>query len=65
MIGLSAFFCSVLAAFLVVLGSETAEGASFSSQIVFGTGVCFDLREIMFEDRSSCAVHAELGCQDY
>jgi hypothetical protein len=34
------------------LGSEAAEGAPFSTQIVLGTGVRLDLRRIMFEDRS-------------
>jgi hypothetical protein len=38
-IGLSAVFCSVLAVFLVILGSEAAEGASFCSQIVPGAFV--------------------------
>jgi hypothetical protein len=55
-IGLSAVFCSVLAAFLVILGSEAAEGAPFSSQIVLGTGVRLDLRTIMLEDRSNGVV---------
>ena len=60
-IGLRAVFCSVLAVFLVILGSEAAEGAPFSSQIVLGTGVRFDLRRFMLEDRRNSVVHAELG----
>jgi hypothetical protein len=51
-IGFSAVFCSVQAVFLVILGSEAAEGAPFSSQIVLSTGVRLDLRKVMFEDRS-------------
>jgi hypothetical protein len=49
--GLSVVFCSVLAASLVILGSEAAEGAPFTSQIVLGTGIRLDLRRIMFRDR--------------
>jgi hypothetical protein len=60
MIGLSAVCCSVLAVFLVIFGSEAAEGALFSSQIVLGTGVRFDLRGIMLEDRRNSVIHAEL-----
>ena len=50
-IGLSAVFCSVLAVFLVIFGSEAAEGAPFCSHTVLGTGVRLDLRRIMLEDR--------------
>ena len=50
-IGLSAVFCTVRAVFLVILGSEAAEGALFSSHIVLGTGIRLDLRKLMFEDR--------------
>jgi len=50
-IGLSAVFWAVRAVFLVILGSEAAEGAPFSSQIVLGIGVRLDLRKIMVEDR--------------
>jgi hypothetical protein len=49
--GLSAVFCSVLAASLVTFRSEAAEGAPFCSQVVLGTGVRLDLRRILFEDR--------------
>jgi hypothetical protein len=56
-IGLSAVFYSVLAAFLVVLESEAAEGALFSFQIVLGTGVRLDLRRIMLEDRLNVVVY--------
>jgi hypothetical protein len=61
MIGLRAVFCSVLIVFLVIFGSEAAEGAPFSSQVVLGTGVRFDLRRIMLKDRRDSVVHAELG----
>jgi hypothetical protein len=37
--------------FLAILGSEAAEGAPFSSQIVLSIGVRLDLRKIMVEDR--------------
>jgi hypothetical protein len=37
--------------FLVILGSEAAEGAPFSSQIVLGFSVRLDLRKSMVEDR--------------
>jgi hypothetical protein len=50
-IGLSAVFCSVRVVFLVIFGSEAAEGALFCSQIVFGTSVRLDLRKLMLEDR--------------
>jgi hypothetical protein len=40
----------------VILGSEAAEGAPFSSQIVLGTGVRLDLRRIIFEDTLYSAV---------
>jgi hypothetical protein len=56
-IGLSAVFCSVRVVFLVIFGSEAVEGASFCSQIVFGTGVRLDLRKLMLEDRQSIDVH--------
>jgi hypothetical protein len=36
---------------LVILGSEAAEGAPFSSQIILGIDVRLDLRKIMVEDR--------------
>jgi hypothetical protein len=45
----------------VILGSEAAEGASFSSQTDLGTGVRFDLPRIMLEDRQNIVVHAEWG----
>jgi hypothetical protein len=64
---LSVVFSSIRAVFLVIFGSEAAEGAPFSSQIVLGTGVRLDLRRLMLEDRSNSGVHAELGgekCQD-
>jgi hypothetical protein len=50
-IGLSVVFWAVRAVFLVILGSEAAEEAPFSSQIVLGIGVRLDLRKIMVEDR--------------
>jgi hypothetical protein len=50
-IGLSAVCCSVLAVFQVIFRSEAAEGAFFSSHIVLGTGVRFDLCKIILEDR--------------
>jgi hypothetical protein len=50
-IGLSVVFWAVRAVFLVILGSEPAEGAPFSSQIILSIGVRLDLRKIMVEDR--------------
>jgi hypothetical protein len=58
-IGLSAVLCSVLAVFLMILESEAAEGAPFSSHIIFGTDVRLDLRRIMLEDRLYDAVHSK------
>jgi hypothetical protein len=66
-IGLSAVFCSVLAVFLVILGSKDAEGAPFCSQGVLGTGVRFNLRRIMLTDRPYgvvLAVQQKIECQD-
>jgi hypothetical protein len=60
-IGLSAVFSCVRAVFLVIFGSEAAEGAPFSSQMVLGTSVCLDLRRTMLEDRSKSGVYVELG----
>jgi hypothetical protein len=48
-IGLSAVFWAVQAVFLVILGSEAAEGAPFSSQIVLGIGIRLDLRKIIHD----------------
>jgi hypothetical protein len=64
--GLSAVFCSVLAAFLVILGSKVAKGAPFSFQIVLSTGVRLDLRRIILKDRPY-GVHLQkkiIWCQD-
>ena len=66
--GLSAVFSCVRAVFIVIFGSEAAEGAPFSSQMVLGTGVRLDLRRTMLEDRSKGGVHAEFRrkeCQDH
>jgi hypothetical protein len=68
LIGLSAVFSSVRAVFLVILGSEAAEGALFSSHIVLGTGVRLDRRRAMLEDRPHSVVPAaqqKMGRQDY
>jgi hypothetical protein len=61
MIGLRAVFCSILVVFLVILRLEAIEGAPFSSQIVLSTGVRFDLRRFMLEDRRNSVVYVELG----
>jgi hypothetical protein len=58
MTGFSAVFWLVQAVFLVILGLEAAEGAPFSSYIVLGTGIRFDLRGIMLEDRRHSGVPA-------
>jgi hypothetical protein len=50
-IGLSVVFWAVRVVFLVILGSEAAEGAPFSSQIILSISVRLDLRKIMVEDR--------------
>jgi hypothetical protein len=49
-IGLRAVSCAVRAVFLVISGSEGAEGAPFSSYIALGSGVCLDLHIIIPED---------------
>jgi hypothetical protein len=59
--GLSAVFSSVRAVFLVIFGSEAAEGAPFSSYIVLGTGVRLERRRIMLEYRLFTWFHVELG----
>jgi hypothetical protein len=41
----------------VILESEAAEEAPFSSQIVLGTGVRLDLRRIMLKDRLNIVVY--------
>jgi hypothetical protein len=67
MTGLSAVFSTVQAVFLVIFGSEAAEGAPFSSHIVLGTDVRLLLRGAMPEDRPNSDVHGKLGgkkCQD-
>jgi hypothetical protein len=41
----------------MILESEAAEGAPFSSYIILSTGVRLDLRRILLEDRSYNTVH--------
>ena len=67
MTDLSAVFCFILAAFLVILGSKAIKGAASASHFIIGFGVRPDLRRIMLKDRANSTIslkRKKKGCQD-